>query len=84
MASPLAVIGGHKKAVSYVRFLGGNRLVSASTDNTLKLWDIDRATSSQGPCDSLMTYSGIILPYYPVHKVCKVKTRKMGRYVRVN
>ena len=58
MASPLAVIGGHKKAVSYVRFLGGNRLVSASTDNTLKLWDIDGATASQGRCDSLMTYSG--------------------------
>ena len=59
MERPLAVTGGHKKAVSYVRFLGGNRLVSASTDNKLKLWDVEQATASQGRCDSLMTYSGM-------------------------
>lgn len=58
METPLAVIGGHKKAVSYVRFLGGDQLVSASTDNKLKLWDINQATSSQGQCEPLMTYSG--------------------------
>ena len=58
METPLAVIGGHKKAVSYVRFLGGDRLVSASTDNKLKLWDIKEATSSQGCSEPLMTFSG--------------------------
>ena len=58
MEAPLAVIGGHRKAVSYVRFLGGDQLVSASTDNKLKLWDINEATTSQGQCDPLMTYSG--------------------------
>ena len=41
---PLAVIGGHSKAVSYVRFLGGSHVVSASTDDTLKLWDVSQAT----------------------------------------
>ena len=41
---PLAVIGGHNKAVSYVRFMGGSHVVSASTDDTLKLWDVARAT----------------------------------------
>ena len=58
MAVPLAVIGGHKKALSYVRFMGGDQLVSASTDNTLRLWDINAAAASEGRCDSLMTYSG--------------------------
>lgn len=59
MEIPLAVIGGHKKAVSYVRFLGGDRLVSASTDNKLKLWDIKDITSShQSPSEPLMTFSG--------------------------
>lgn len=43
---PLAVIGGHKKAVSYVRWLDGSRLISASTDNQLKLWDINSAAAS--------------------------------------
>ena len=58
MEAPLAVIGGHKKAVSYVRFLGGDQLVSASTDNKLKLWDINQATTSQGKPEPLMTYAG--------------------------
>ncbi len=40
MQVPLAVIGGHSKAVSYVRWLDGTHLVSASTDNQLKLWDL--------------------------------------------
>lgn len=43
---PLAVISGHSKAVSYVRFMGGSHVVSASTDDTLKLWDVSRATGS--------------------------------------
>lgn len=55
MERPLGVVSGHKKAVSYVRFMGGDRLVSASTDNTLKLWDI---SSPNDNCPSLMTYSG--------------------------
>ena len=32
------VFKGHVKAVSYVRFLSADELVSASTDSTLKLW----------------------------------------------
>lgn len=39
--APLATLQGHRKAVSYVRWVG-NEIVSASTDNTLKLWDITR------------------------------------------
>ncbi|CAM6100622.1 unnamed protein product [Calypogeia fissa] len=38
--SPLLKFGGHDRAVSYVRFLGKDKLVSASIDSTLKLWDI--------------------------------------------
>jgi len=34
---------GHSKAVSYVRFLSGSQLVTASTDNSLKLWDLNNA-----------------------------------------
>lgn len=32
----------HQKAVSYVQFLNGNELVSASTDGQIKLWDVDQ------------------------------------------
>ncbi|KAF7086080.1 hypothetical protein CFC21_089425 [Triticum aestivum] len=39
-SAPLHVFGGHKKAVSYVKFLSNNELASASTDSTLRLWDV--------------------------------------------
>ena len=37
---PLHIFSGHKKAVSYVKFLSNNELASASTDGTLRLWDV--------------------------------------------
>lgn len=37
---PLGVFKGHKKAVSYVKFLNPTELVSASTDSQLKMWNI--------------------------------------------
>ncbi|KNA20638.1 hypothetical protein SOVF_050530 [Spinacia oleracea] len=40
VSQPLHVFGGHKKAVSYVKFLSTNELASASTDSTLRLWDV--------------------------------------------
>lgn len=39
-SAPVHVFGGHKKAVSYVKFLSTNELASASTDSTLRLWDV--------------------------------------------
>ncbi|KAF6261294.1 WD40-repeat-containing domain protein [Scenedesmus sp. NREL 46B-D3] len=39
-AQPLASVQGHRRAVSYVRWLGGEQLVTASTDNSLKLWSV--------------------------------------------
>ncbi|XP_044466737.1 E3 ubiquitin-protein ligase COP1 [Mangifera indica] len=40
ISQPLHVFTGHKKAVSYVKFLTNNELASASTDSTLRLWDV--------------------------------------------
>ncbi|KAL4448071.1 hypothetical protein ABPG75_005290 [Micractinium tetrahymenae] len=54
-AHPLAVISGPQRAVSYVKFLGGSHLVSASTDSTLRLWDLREVLTSAGgaaPCVS--------------------------------
>ncbi|URE24239.1 E3 ubiquitin-protein ligase [Musa troglodytarum] len=34
-------VAGHWKAVSYVKFLSINELASASTDSTLRLWDVN-------------------------------------------
>lgn len=39
---PWCTLAGHENAVSYVRFLDAETLVSASTDNTLKLWDLKK------------------------------------------
>lgn len=38
--APLHLFSGHKKAVSYVKFVSTNELASASTDSTLRLWDV--------------------------------------------
>lgn len=38
----LGVYRGHKKAVSYVKFLSSKELVSASTDSQLKLWNVEK------------------------------------------
>ncbi|KAM5588824.1 hypothetical protein ABKV19_007003 [Rosa sericea] len=40
VSQPLHVFSGHRKAVSYVKFLSNNELSSASTDSTLRLWDV--------------------------------------------
>ncbi|XP_027127492.2 E3 ubiquitin-protein ligase COP1-like [Coffea arabica] len=39
-SNPLHIFSGHKKTVSYVKFLSTNELASASTDSTLRLWDV--------------------------------------------
>lgn len=40
ISHPLHMFSGHRKAVSYVKFLSNNELASASTDSTLRLWDV--------------------------------------------
>lgn len=40
VSQPLHVFSGHRKTVSYVKFLSSHELASASTDGTLRLWDV--------------------------------------------
>lgn len=49
---PLNVFKGHRKAVSYVKFLNSEDIVSASTDSQLKLWNIN-----QTHCARYLSYS---------------------------
>ncbi|EPS66131.1 hypothetical protein M569_08646 [Genlisea aurea] len=42
---PLCTLVGHTKTVSYVKFIDSTTLVSASTDNSMKLWDLSLCTS---------------------------------------
>lgn len=48
---PCNLLKGHKKAVSYARFISNNEIVSASTDSQLRLWRV-----TEGQC--LRTYRG--------------------------
>ncbi|CAH1425798.1 unnamed protein product [Lactuca virosa] len=41
-SQPLHIFRGHQKTVSYVKFLSNAELASASTDSTLRLWDVTR------------------------------------------
>jgi E3 ubiquitin-protein ligase RFWD2 len=40
------VYAGHRKAVSYVKFMSATDFVSASTDSSLKLWRTEAAEGS--------------------------------------
>ena len=56
---PLCTLAAHEKAVSYVKFLDSKTILSASTDNTLKLWDLNKTSSdalSSNACG--LTFSG--------------------------
>jgi len=48
---PYHLLKGHKKAVSYARFISNNEIISASTDSQLRLWRVN-----EGQC--LRTYRG--------------------------
>ncbi|VVB06523.1 unnamed protein product [Arabis nemorensis] len=57
--TPWCTLAGHEKAVSYVEFMDSETIVSASTDNSLKLWNLNKTYSSglsSGACSS--TYKG--------------------------
>uniref|UniRef100_A0A1B6JH28 RING-type domain-containing protein n=1 Tax=Homalodisca liturata TaxID=320908 RepID=A0A1B6JH28_9HEMI len=41
MKEALAIFKGHRKAVSYVKFLNREDIVSASTDSQLKMWNVN-------------------------------------------
>lgn len=41
MKEAVNIFKGHKKAVSYVKFLNSEEIVSASTDSQLKMWSIN-------------------------------------------
>ncbi|KAI3804817.1 hypothetical protein L1987_26647 [Smallanthus sonchifolius] len=47
---PVCMFVGHDKTVSYVKFLDSTTLVSSSTDNTLKLWDLSECSSHVVDC----------------------------------
>lgn len=42
MKEAVTIFRGHKKAVSYVKFLNNETIVSASTDSQLKVWNVNR------------------------------------------
>ncbi|RZF41135.1 hypothetical protein LSTR_LSTR010787 [Laodelphax striatellus] len=41
MKEALTIFKGHRKAVSYVKFLNREEIVSASTDSQLKMWNVN-------------------------------------------
>ncbi|KAK1416760.1 hypothetical protein QVD17_25876 [Tagetes erecta] len=45
LSIPLCTLVGHKRTVSYIKFIDSKTLVSSSTDSSLKLWDLSDTTS---------------------------------------
>lgn len=56
---PWCSLAGHRKSVSYVKFIDAGAVVTASTDNSLKLWDLKKTSSSGLSSDScVLNYKG--------------------------
>ncbi|XP_020227466.1 protein SUPPRESSOR OF PHYA-105 1-like [Cajanus cajan] len=56
---PWCTLAGHGKAVSYVKIIDAESVVSASTDNSLKLWDLKKTSSSGLSNDAcVLTFNG--------------------------
>ncbi|KAL3645728.1 hypothetical protein CASFOL_010908 [Castilleja foliolosa] len=56
---PWCILAGHDKAVSYAKFLDAGTIVSASTDNTLKIWDLKKTSSNSLSRDAcILTLKG--------------------------
>ncbi|KAK7389844.1 hypothetical protein VNO78_25139 [Psophocarpus tetragonolobus] len=56
---PWCTLAGHGKAVSYVKFIDAESVVSASTDNSLKLWNLKKTCSSGLSSDAcVLTFKG--------------------------
>ncbi|KAJ8526988.1 hypothetical protein K7X08_029465 [Anisodus acutangulus] len=58
-SAPWCILAGHEKAVSYAKFLDAETLISASTDNSLKIWDLNKTNSSGYSTDAcILTLKG--------------------------
>jgi WD40 repeat protein len=64
---PLCTMIGHSKTVSYVKFVDSSTLVSSSTDNTLKLWDLSMSASgiNESPLHSFTGHTNLKVTFYP-------------------
>ncbi|XP_021887537.1 protein SUPPRESSOR OF PHYA-105 1-like [Carica papaya] len=88
--TPWCTLVGHEKAVSYVKFLDANTIVSASTDNTLKLWDLNKTSSTgsvSGACT--LTFNGhtnkknfVGLSVFDGYIACGSETNEVYSYYR--
>lgn len=59
VSAPWCILAGHEKSVSYAKFLDAETLISASTDNSLKIWDLNKTNSSGYSADAcVLTLKG--------------------------
>lgn len=65
ISQPLRVFSGHRKAVSYVKFLANNELASASTDNTLRMWDVKENLPVSSPDNTCVIHSNVNFELQP-------------------
>lgn len=63
---PWCTLAGHEKAVSYVKFLDASTVISASTDNKLKIWDLNRTNY----CGLSSSACSLTLKGHTNEKVC--------------
>ena len=84
-AAPLHVFSGHGKAVSYVKFVSTTELASASTDGTLRLWNVGE--TAQGLTRTLVGHTNeknfVGLSVTSEYVACGSETNEVYVYYKV-
>ncbi|KAL5681153.1 hypothetical protein ACJX0J_007538, partial [Zea mays] len=75
--APYCTLVGHTKTVSYVKYLDASTIVSASTDNSLKLWDLSMSPGRiiDSPVQTFKGHTNTkVTPSY-IATICDGRTR---------
>ncbi|KAE9550432.1 hypothetical protein FO519_006347 [Halicephalobus sp. NKZ332] len=83
LSQPRRVLTGHKKAVSYIKFMDENHVVSASTDSTLRVWDIKSEVAEQTVMKGHVNEKNFVgLATNGEHIVCGSETNEVYTYYK--
>lgn len=80
---PINVFRGHRKAVSYVKYCNENEVISASTDSSLKLWDVNTGKCLQTMRGHHNEKNFVGLATNGTHVVCGSENNRLYLYYKM-
>uniref|UniRef100_A0A7E4W3J2 RING-type domain-containing protein n=1 Tax=Panagrellus redivivus TaxID=6233 RepID=A0A7E4W3J2_PANRE len=82
LSTAQSILKGHKKAVSYVKYMDADHIVSASTDSTCKVWNINTGECERTMEGHMNEKNFVGLATTGDHIVCGSETNEVYAYYR--